>query len=247
MLVLQDFFGGLFIVYKRIVWGPVLRNARKVIVCSSEFTAVVEQLYGVNSSNISVIENAVSNDFFLTRTYIPPKDVFQLLFIGRLASQKRVERLIHAMELLTIPAELTIVGDGEDRVMLEMMVKEKELLNISFVGTKNIRQIQEYHQQSHALLIPSDREGSPLVLLEGMAAGLPIIGSNVVGIRGPLEDVGMLVDEPYAENFAKAITELYQNKEELVHCSKKGREKATQYTWEAFYTRLIEVYSEILT
>ena len=60
-------------------------------------------------------------------------DILQLLFVGRLATQKKVERLIDMLPLVTVPCHLTIVGDGDERVALELRAKNLRLNNITFI------------------------------------------------------------------------------------------------------------------
>ncbi|MDO8523837.1 MAG: glycosyltransferase family 4 protein, partial [bacterium] len=184
--------GSLFLLYKKLVWRPVLRGADRVIVCSSGQVNIVANTYGVAPSKITLIPNAVNEDFFTDRSYAPSRDSVHLLYVGRLAAQKRVERLIEAMRFVSSPAELTIVGDGEDRKKLEALAEKHHLGNIVFAGVKNDREIREYHEASDAFVISSEQEGLPLSVLEAMAGGLPVIASNVTGMRELVQGVGIL-------------------------------------------------------
>ncbi len=235
-------FGKIFTIYQKITWGPLLRYANKVIVCSSDLSTTVQMKYKVIASKIIVLPNAVSEDFFSNRAYQPSKDLFRLLYIGRLAHQKCVDRLIEAMALLKIPAQLTIIGDGEDKQKLETLAYQKKLDNIFFVGVKNDKEMKFYHANSDALLISSSREGRSLVMLEAMAGGLPIIGTNVIGIRELLNNTGVLIDEPYPSEFAKAIETLWNNPSHLKELSRLSKEKARKNTWNEFILILQKVY-----
>jgi glycosyltransferase involved in cell wall biosynthesis len=107
--------------------------------------------------------------------------------------------------------------------------------------------MQKYYQTSDIFLISSDNEGgTPLVVLEAMAAGLPVLGSNVAGIRDLLQGVGSLIDQPFAEGFADAINKLWQNPLKLQELSIASYDKAKQYTWPRFITEVEGVYKEIL-
>jgi len=237
---------GLFLIYKRIFWGPVLRGAKKVIACSPDQVEIIHRKYGVSKENITVILNAVSNNFFSNRIYALPEKKLNLLYIGRIAPQKRIERLIETMSKLSIPAHLSIIGDGPERDKLETLVKNLSLHNISFEGKKNDLEMQKYHRENDILLISSDKEGTSLVVLEAMAGGLPIIGTNVAGIQNLLRGVGVLVDEPYAENFAKEIEILWRHPERLLQLSEQSVTKAKQYAWPRFIDQIEQVYREVL-
>lgn len=239
--------GPLFVVYKSLAWGPVLRSAAKVIVCSSEQADLVEHKYSVKADKIAVVANAVSQDFFYDRNFSTPNKILKLLYVGRLSSQKKVDRLIKAMALLKIPAKLTIIGDGEDREKLELLAVKLDLKNISFEGVKNDSQMQEYHRNNDIFLISSDNEGgTPLVVLEAMAAGLPVLGSNVAGIRELLRGVGILVDEPFDKGFAEAINALWNSPEKLRDLSRASYNKAKHYTWPRFISEIEAIYKETL-
>lgn len=239
-------FGRLFLVYKSIVWGPLLRNATHIVACANDQILIMEKKFNIPKEKITVIPNAVSEDFFSQHEYIPSKDKLRLLYVGRLAHQKRVERIIEAMAKVTVPAELTVVGDGEDREMLEKLAKEHKLTNVFFVGKKNDAEMQEYHRTHDALLISSDKEGMPLVILEAMAGGLPIVSTKVEGLEELLQGVGVLVSEPYAENFAHEIDELWNKPAKLIELSRMSKEKAKLYGWEKFIDSLLGVYQAYL-
>ena len=105
----------------------------------------------------------------------------------------------------------------------------------------------EYHKNHDIFLISSDVEGgTPLVVLEAMAGGLPVIGSDAPGIRELIKDTGILVKQPYAQNFAKTIEDLWETPEKLNTLSKQSTEKIKPYTWDKFIEKLEEIYSEIL-
>ena len=165
--------------------------------------------------------------------------------MGRLAVQKKVERLIHMMTFIKIPCELTIVGDGDSLSDLQKLVKSKKLRNVNFLGAKNSREIIKLFADNDVLLISSDKEGLSLVMLEAMAAGLPIIGTKVIGITELLSGIGVLVEEPYPQNFAKAIQAFVTDPERIQQISKKGIQKAHLYSWEVYNEKLDTVYEKV--
>ena len=235
--------GPLFLVYKKLVWRPLLNGAKKVIVFSEAQSRLVESKYHVRKDSIAIIPNGVGSKFFSVKpTPLSPKDQFQILYVGRLSVQKRVERLIEAMSLLDIPARLVIVGDGEERTMLQKLTKKLGLTSVSFEGKKSSEELIAYYRNADVFVLSSDIEGMPLVVLEAMAAGLPIIGSNVLGIRELVRETGVLVDEPYANGFARALAMLWTNPKEREKLSLKSVKKAEQYTWKKLVAQLEDIY-----
>ncbi len=239
-------FGTLFLLYKRLAWVPLFRGASRIIVCAEDQASVLQKKYGVRSDRISIIPNAVKADFFVRRDYVPHEDVFRLLYVGRLARQKRVERLIEAVAQLKVPAHLTVVGDGEERRALEKLVAEHSRHNVTFVGSKNDAEMKAYHASNDMLLISSDREGgTPLVVLEAMAGGLPVVGTNVSGIAGLLGDTGILVNEPYVEQFVQVIEMLWEKKRLLSDLSRASAAKARLHTVDVFVGRIQAAYDGV--
>jgi uncharacterized membrane protein len=95
-------------------------------------------------------------------------------------------------------------------------------------------------------VLPSDREGMPLALFEAMAAGLPVIGSDVQGIREHSKGCGVLVKPPSPEGFASAIDDLNRHRDERYGVlSEAARSKAARYSWPKLTARLEKIYHEL--
>jgi glycosyltransferase involved in cell wall biosynthesis/peptidoglycan/xylan/chitin deacetylase (PgdA/CDA1 family) len=232
--------------YKKMFLGPVLRSSQKVIVFSDEQAELVHQKYGVREKNIAVIPNGIRKEFFSTKQRLNPHNSLRLLYVGRLNTQKRVDRIIEAVSLLKIPVQLTIVGEGELRPELEALVQKLGLQNVYFTGKKFSDELQKEYLKADVFLTSSDQEGMSLVALEALASGLPIVGSNVIGTKELINGVGILVDEPYPKTFADVITKLWEDPNELRALSEKSSEKAKQYSWEKLIGQLEKAYKEIL-
>jgi colanic acid/amylovoran biosynthesis glycosyltransferase len=128
-----------------------------------------------------------------------------LVAIGRLVEQKGFALLIDAIaQLPDLPAlHLTLVGDGPLRAQLEAKAKG---LPITFTGWQDESGVRATLAASHALILPSFAEGLPVVVMEGMAAGRPIIATSIAGIPELVTpDVGWLVPAGDATALANAI------------------------------------------
>lgn len=235
--------GFVFNFYKRALLGPVLRSAKRVVVFSNLQRDLVVNTYKVDQRKIVVIPNGIGEDFFLPRTKVNlSKRVPRVLYVGRLVSaQKRVERLIEAVPYLKNRAEIDLVGDGEDRRELERLAKNLKLTNVRFHGAKGKQDLINFYKNADVFVLPSDQEGMPLVLLEAMAAGLPIIGSNVIGIKELIKDSGLLV-EPAPRHFASAIDRLISDPELAKALSNKSFSKAREYSWDNLVSKFEYLY-----
>ncbi|MBP9749827.1 MAG: glycosyltransferase family 4 protein [Candidatus Pacebacteria bacterium] len=238
-------FGFLFPAYKRYVLGPVLRHANAVLVFSLEQRDFVVHRYGVDEARVHVIQNGVGMEYFTETSRSYPEGSFRLLYVGRLAVQKRVDRLIRAVAQCAFPILLTIVGDGEDRAMLEALATKLCPGRVVFVGRKDPKKVRMYMRKADIFVLPSDKEGMPLVVLEAMAGGLPVVGSDVVGIRELVREVGMVVQNPSPETFATALAEVCGDRALYERMSTQSLACAKEYTWPAVVAELEEVYHEV--
>lgn len=241
------FVGYAFLLYKRIFWPVVLRGAAHVIVLSPEQAAMVRTRYGLDEKKVTYIPNGVSQKFLKigekSRTIHKP---LRLFYLGRLDKQKHFDRMIEAMALVKSNVKLDIVGDGEERSKLENLTAQLKLSNVTFHGPKLGDERLYYYKQADVFVLPSDKEGMPLVMFEAMASGLPVIGSDVQGIREHLRDVGILVSNPTPVTFAAAIDEFYGNREKLLpKLSKLSKEKAAQYSWSLLSDKIESIYRNL--
>lgn len=123
----------------------------------------------------------------------PPKGV-ELIAVGRLVSKKGFDVAIRAVA--GVPdARLTIIGDGPERERLGALITQLGLANrVSLVGAAPKAEVLDHIAGSTAMLIPSvnardgDRDGTPVVLAEAVALGVPVIASEIGGLSELLDD-----------------------------------------------------------
>jgi len=156
---------------------------------------------------------------------------FNLLFVGRLAQVKGLRVLIEALETLrtTHPdMGLTLIGDGEDRAFTEEA--SKRLGNITLLGLQSQAAVAAEMKKAHALVLPSFAEGVPVVLMEAMSSGLPVIATRVAGVSELVEDggSGLLVPPGSVTHLREAILKLAGDPELCRSMGEVGREKVRQ-------------------
>jgi glycosyltransferase involved in cell wall biosynthesis len=120
----------------------------------------------------------------------PTRTGNNLLFVGRLAAVKGLPVLFEALaqaRKTNGDLHLTLIGDGPERKTLE---SEARPLGdaVSFSGYQSQDSVALNLQQADALVLPSFAEGVPVVLMEAMAAGLPVIATRIAGIPELVED-----------------------------------------------------------
>lgn len=154
-----------------------------------------EYLTGLSSQNIEIIPNGIELKKFTFKEN--DQELCQrILYIGRLESRKGVKYLIDAYsEIYKInkSIELIIVGDGPSRSRLEIQAKVLGLDKIKFIGAVDDQTKIDLLKSSDLLCSPAIfGESFGIVLLEGLASGLPIVAADNSGYRDVLKDVGSL-------------------------------------------------------
>lgn len=131
------------------------------------------------------------------------QELFTIGFIGRLTSIKRVDRFIDALGLIDIPYQALIAGDGEDRKAAEERAKELQP-NVIFLGWRD--DIDIVLSACDVVVLTSDNEGSPLVLIEAQLRGVTVVATNVGSVSAALKanQTGFLVGAT-AEEVADGI------------------------------------------
>ena len=139
--------------------------------------------HNIASCNIAVLRNGISLERY---TPVQELEGKPFLFIGRLVGDKHVDVLLRA--LARVPgAQLTIVGDGPERVGLEQLAHTLGIRDrVEFLGVRY--DIPHLLQNAQALVLPSRREGFGLVVVEALASGVPVIASSTVGAHGVVQD-----------------------------------------------------------
>jgi glycosyltransferase involved in cell wall biosynthesis len=240
--------GALLGLHKRWVLGPFLRRAQSVIVLSSAQAAFVAERYGVPADRIAVIPNGVDDRFFSLGTSRDPATrrtgATRLLFVGRLDVQKNVGRLVSAMASVSANTELVIVGDGEQRSLIKDQIDHLGLPNVRLVGAQRGDELLRWYEWADIFVLPSNEEGMPLVLLEATAARLPIIATDVPGIRELVADVAYLA-EPTATALACAIDEVATSSGLLAQLAEASANRAVKFRWSASIAAIERIYERV--
>ncbi|MBD1912803.1 MULTISPECIES: glycosyltransferase [unclassified Leptolyngbya] len=159
---------------------------------------------------IHVIHCGVDQQF-LALSPTPVPDVPQLVCVGRLSEQKGHLLLLEAIKQLAaegLPFKVVLVGDGPLRQEVEEAIAQYRLQNhIEITGWASGAQVQKHLQASRALVLPSFAEGLPVVIMEALALGRPVITTYVAGIPELVEpgQCGWLVPPGSTESLVKAM------------------------------------------
>ncbi|HMB96389.1 MAG TPA: glycosyltransferase [Tepidisphaeraceae bacterium] len=180
--------------------------ARKIVVPSPSAAQVAQDWADVSSDKIVVIPNAVEIAQFAVKRSDRSEGAMRIGFIGRLDPIKRIGDLVQAISFLDERFSLHIFGHGEDRANIQRQIASTNVRGrVTLHGS--IAKPQAAMEQIALLVLPSDAEGFGLVLIEAMAAGVPIVATDVPGIRDVVqnEKTGLLVPVRNPQALAAAI------------------------------------------
>lgn len=165
-----------------------------------------------NSVDIDKFSNK-SNDSFKKEYNLSDKPI--VLFVGNLIKRKNVDSLLEAKKIANSDYYLVVVGDGPLFKKLKKKVEDENIRDVIFTGSRD--DVENIIPSCDLLVLPSFSESFGLVLIEALACGKPVIGSDVGGITEIItDDVGLLVDPNKIPSIARAIDNLV-NDEDLRH------------------------------
>ncbi|MGH1412290.1 MAG: glycosyltransferase family 4 protein [Pelagimonas sp.] len=154
----------------------------------------------------------------------------RLLFVGRLAGVKGVPILFQAMAQIQkdMPKlSLSLIGDGPERKSLEALASELGLADqVSFLGYKSQSEVAEALLEADLFVLPSFAEGVPVVLMEAMASGVPVITTQIAGIAELVRhgESGWLIPPGDTNALAAAILRGMEDPPERQAMGEEGRE-----------------------
>jgi glycosyltransferase involved in cell wall biosynthesis len=237
-------FGWLLLLYKALLLPWVLRAGTFVIALSDEQRELVSARYNVAPERIMVIPNGVDEEWLVepAGSSLTCTGPLRILFVGRLVPQKNLARLLRALTHCESPVMLDVVGDGELRDDLERLAGELGLANVVFHGFLRGEALRERYRSAQVLAMPSDIEGMPLVLLEAMASGLPIVANAARGLAEFVAERGLVVSDGSPHAFARVLDQLASDDGLRATLAKTGQEWARAQLWPEIAERVEATY-----
>lgn len=178
------------------------------------------------------------------------KDRIKIAFVGRLSSEKRVDlflKLASRLSLIRKDISFYVVGAGKEKGKLVGLAAQLELANVFFTGL--IEEVEEVYKRIDLLILPSDTESTPRVILEAFLFEKPVIASDV-GSVGSIIDHGQNgylfrpgnLDELYS--FALKCLDDVERNTDMGKCGK--RKVLSDFTIERMKNEIEKVYNQII-
>jgi len=202
---------------------------------------LVEHL-DVDAARITVIPHGVDEDFFPPGPLEPERRAYDLpdryiLFLGSLEPRKNLDTLLDAWRLLPDDVRrqypLVVAGaSGWKNRALRRRLDAEQTCGVRAVGYVEPQALPLVYAGASVFVFPSLYEGFGMPLLEAMAAGAPVITSNISSMPEVVGDAGRTVDPRSAGEIAREVERVLTDPALAAHLREAGRRRAREFTWE---------------
>lgn len=218
-----------------------------------------------NIKNFYLLKNSISIENFdrvipdkekirLKKQLGLERDDFIAIYCGRLIKEKGILELVKAVKMIDNPnIKLVIVGsinfanNGKDDYTDKLNEELVDTNRIILTGYIDNSELYRYYNIADIMVIPSIwEEAAGLVCIEGMISGKPIITTDAGGIREYVSDNTTIVkrNDKFIDNLAKAILDLYKNKDKLGEIGKANYNFALKFNNQDYYSNLLKLFEE---
>lgn len=215
-LKFENYFKDLFShFYLNTIGKRILKRSDIITVLSESHKNHLSSINPEFSKKILISKNAIDINLFKKMKNVKKSnDGFtHLLYVGQLIKRKGLKWLIEAIGIISTERDdfkLSIVGDGEDKVYFQNIVKKLNLNNyIEFKGRiDSIHEIVNLYENADIFILPSLAEGLPTVIIEAMYFDIPVIATDIPGIKDNFEGYIHLVPVKDSKAISKMIIKL---------------------------------------
>ncbi len=179
------------------------------------------------------LRNVIDTDHFCPPLESSNCRVVRILGVGRFIEAKRFDRFVNIIkavrERTKQPVEALLVGEGPSMSQIRSMVEESGgACSVRLAGESN--DVLKYYHQADIHLLTSDHEGMPNVVLEAMACGLPVVASDVGGVREIVvsDETGYVIPPGDLDAFIAAVLKLVENARLRRLLGEAGRRRVVQ-------------------
>lgn len=217
------------------------------VALSSEVKKTIIEEYKLNEKLVPIIYNGENLNRFKCKNNYQVNGDFNILHVGRFMKAKNhifLIQSVHELLKMGINVKLTCVGDFHSDIGSQCLeyVKKNDLTNvITFAGLQS--NVIPFLEKADCFILPSLYEGMPMVLIEAMATGLPIIASSVGGIPDMIKDreSGLLISLNN-NDIISAVKELFYNEKLREKIGKKAFESSVNFSANTMASNYFKIY-----
>lgn len=230
----------------------IYRFYDKIICVKEEVFQIIYNYIGESKSKFEVIENGIDLEkFYAAKPYSKgeisnlfcSEDIL-LIQVSRFCFPKDQETTIKSLQYLPQNVKLVLVGDGELKKNCENLVQKLNLSDrVLFLGLR--MDVPELLKTADISILSTFHEGFPLVALEAMAVGKPLIASDVSGVSDVVQNAGILFEKENAKELAVQVMKLINNPEYYLEIAASCKERAKKNDIQHMVEKHIALYKSL--
>jgi glycosyltransferase involved in cell wall biosynthesis len=243
----------------------MLRGAARIFAVSKFTKSEIEKLFGIPTSQIEVVYNAIDERFlrghtndsdrqFLAERYLVTYPF--LLYAGRISPHKNVVRIIEAFSALKAELDkegkypdlkLIIIGDelSKHPDLRRTVIRGGVQNDVRFMGFVPIEVLRIFYDSAKTFVFPSLYEGFGLPPLEAMAHGTPVLTSNTSSLPEVVGNAAVLVNPENVFEIMRALHRVLLDQTLRERMKQRGYEQAKKFSWDASAREILNVYENV--
>lgn len=245
--------------YARLMFWTAAHRAKRILTVSEASKSDILRFFGIPSSKVTVIHNAIDERFYLEpneEDLVRVQERYQLhdpflMYAGNVKPHKNLERLIDAFVMIRHDGygdlKLLITGSEISKYTeLRRAVHRYNLhKHVRFLGYQSEKTLAALYRLASVFVFPSLYEGFGLPPLEAMASGTPVVASNVSSLPEVVGDAAVLVNPYDPRSIAEGIQKVLVDQSLRETLIKKGAIQARSFSWQESVRKLHRIYKEI--
>jgi phosphatidyl-myo-inositol alpha-mannosyltransferase len=233
--------------------GPVLRSVHRRIAASIAVSAAAAAFVArAVRAELEIVPNGLDVERFAGGGPRPDglPEGRLVLWVNRLDPQKGFPVAVRAFARIAAELKdvhLVVAGEGRDRAATQLL-SDAERRRIVMLGSVPHDRLPAYHATADAFVSPATgQESFGIVLVEAMAAGVPVVASDIPGYREVVRDGidGLLVAPNNPEALARALLRVLTEPELASALARSGRERAATFSWGVVAPRIEAIYERV--
>lgn len=238
---------------------PILEELTKNVFNWSDYSLapsklIQSQMQDLGIGNVGLWRRGVDANAFNPKYYSDAMrheitdghvDDHVLLYVGRLSDEKQIDHIRPALE--AVPnTRLVVVGDGPARPYLEQHFSG---LPAKFMGYMRGERLSQAYASSDIFVFPSRLETFGLVVVEAMAAGLPVVASRVGGVTDVVQEGvnGYTFDSGDVPSLVDGVRKIAVGRDNIKRMGHDARQYAQTQSWDAMMDEVVDLYAELIT